>query len=90
MHRKRLKPYGPYGSLNSPFQRAVLRWQAICQPFQIDGIVDAFLHGVIGTHLLNVTSVTTRAAVDNDDFVVRTVLGTLTVESDCYCHINYK
>ena len=58
--------------------------------FQIDGIVDAFLHGVIGAHLLNVTAVTTRAAVDNDDFVVRTVLGTLTVESDCYCHINYK
>ena len=40
--------------------------------------------------MLNVTAVTTRAAVDNDDFVVRTVLGTLTVESDCYCHINYK
>ena len=39
---------------------------------------------------VNVTAVTTRAAVDNDDFVVRTVLGTLTVESDCYCHINYK
>ena len=27
---------------------------------------------------------------DNYDFIVRTVLGTLTVESDCYCHINYK
>lgn len=67
MHRKRLKPYGPYGSLNSPFRGLCSVGKPFVNLFQIDGIVDAFLHGVIGAHLLNVTAVTTRAAVDNDD-----------------------
>ena len=52
--------------------------------FKIESIVLTLSHRIIGTELLNVTTVTTFTAVDGNYFVVRTIFGTLASESKCY------
>lgn len=48
----------------------------------VDGVVHTFLHGIVDTDLLDVTTVTALAAVDSNDLVKGTILGALAVKSE--------
>ena len=64
------------------------RLSAVADPLvnllEVDGVVNTFSHGVVGTHLVNEVAIAASAAVNDNDFVVRTVLGPLAVETNCY------
>ena len=51
---------------------------------EVQRVVFALSHGVVSTHLLDEITIAASAAVNDNDFVVRTVLGPLTVKTDCY------
>ncbi len=50
--------------------------------FEIDGVVRAFDHGIVGSELFDEATVAAFAAVDGDDFVVRAVFGALAAEAE--------
>ncbi len=52
--------------------------------FEVKGVVHAFSHGVVGAHLLDEVAIAAITAVNDDDLVVRTILGALTVQTNCY------
>ena len=64
------------------------RLSAVTKPFvdffQVDGVVYPFVHRVVGADLIDRASVATAAAVNSDNFVIRTVFRAFASQSECY------
>ena len=56
--------------------------------FEVESVVLTIGHWIIRAKLLDVTTVATLAAVDSNDFIIRTILGTLASESECYHNLS--
>ena len=54
--------------------------------FEVERVVFSFNERGIRTYLFDIATITTGAAINNNDFVVRAILGALTIETNGYCH----